>query len=501
MANLVSYLPMGENSISRQWMEYQPSQNETIITLLAAGIISAGINYYSSNAYLISGTICYLALKGLEYEAKQSPPPSQQLVIGKPEKVSKQAVPLRIMSFIVLSSFIGKSLREARVKPTVIPEVSWGAYLLKAPFHYVSLKMVAKSVSNEFYEIGCKVPKLINEYPSEQERKILFIATGILSAVVSFSIPGMHLLSGYASLCTLSGLIITVISEKPGDESKILQALTCMKIMLVMSVGSYAGKISRYLIGPTNHSLPNTWLAFFYRLQYGIMNVTSVFLFLFIYLLSSNSREILSWISELSEEIKLAAAELIKMFEEMLDHCISIKNMTATELEADIEANPCPDIDLDIATEESLKAYFSYYFKSAVLMHADINGSERVNESYDFCELCVHGFIDFLNSLINQDAPEYDPQALSNEIVKEQPDSYRDNLRERIEKLPQVIRELGMMGQKEAAYLLLIDLSWEQEQMKKNGKVFALITHPDKDGGDAELFKSVQNAREVLKIT
>ena len=164
--NFLSFLPAGNQSITRKWMEHQPSKKEHLLTL-ALGVISDSTSYYYKSSYLITGATCFSLSYGLKKEPKNSTPiDGAPMALGRIDDnasfIDGTPNPIRIMNFIVFSSLMGKFIRESWVKPSSIPNPNWKPYLIKAPFHYIAFAQSIEFLADVSSLSGKNISHVIN---------------------------------------------------------------------------------------------------------------------------------------------------------------------------------------------------------------------------------------------------------------------------------------------------------------------------------------------------
>ena len=502
---------MGKDSITKKCMEYQPDRKETMITLLCTGIIFGSMSYYSSKTYLISGTVSFITYQGLAYEKENGP--SKALEEGAKKQGNSNPLPLRVLSFMVLSSFIGKSIRESWVKPTHLQPASWPSHLLKPPFHVASFFMVARSAWSESAEIGYHIPRI-----SEKHVTIAFVASTVLSAAMTYSVPEVHLPSGVVSLGTIPGILTHILSED--SKAEMISSITAIKVALCWSIGSYVGRIARAFIGPTNYTPTRSWLAFFSLLPIGVVNVVTVLLLQSLLSAQANLKETIDNEDENAspeESVSNVLKLFLQMFRSATDELQYLpKGMTVEDLrqklDNDFDRLPHPESGI-------LQPYAQYFFEWLVLQVAERNNQEVDEAIQSFTRAFNREFERaqaFLDKEFEKETQaEYEPEELTKAICQQDPKKHIDALRERIAKFNEKRDEIDKkalekglrapsrseLTQSEAAHILLIDMGWDEAQKKGNYKALSIIAHPDKcQEKDKELFKDLGAAAEALKL-
>lgn len=507
---------MGKHSISRKCMEYQPDRKETMITLLSTGIIFGTMSYYSSKTYLIAGTVSLITYKGLVYEKENGPSKVLEAegvpLEAQPKKQgNSNPLPLRVLSFIVLSSFIGKSIRESWVKPIHLQPASWSSHLLKAPFYAASFYMVGQSAWSESAEIGYHIPRI-----TEKHVTIAFVASTVLSAVATFSVPEAHLLSGLVSLGTIPGILMHILSEK--SDAEMISSITAVKVALCWSVGSYVGKIARSFIGPTNYTPTRSWLAFFTLLPIGALNVCTFFLLQILITAQNNLKVAIDNEDESPESISNVLKIFLQMFKGATEELQYLKKgMTVEELRQKLDNDfvnlPHPDSGI-------LQPYIQYFFEERVLQLAEINNQEVDEAIKSFTRAFNREFERaqaFLDKEFEKETQaEYEPEELTRVICQADPNKHINALRERIEKFNEKREKIekdaldkglrapsrSELSKNEAAYILLIDMGWDDAKKKGNYRALSVIVHPDKykEADQGELFQYLASAVEALDL-
>lgn len=260
---ILHFFPGGNQSITRKWMEHQPSKKEHIVTL-ALGIISASVSYYYKSSYLITGATCFSLSYGLEKEQNNTP-------------IDETPNPIRIMNFIVFSSLMGKLIRESWLNPPSIPNSNWKISLIKAPFQYISFTQSTQFL-HDFLILSGKNISHINIDSNNLKKTIAITAILAISVLVSYIVPRSSLFFGSIALKTWYGIIREGWQQKSNIVEMLAFALFYFELSLLFSIGGTVGKNLRAIIGPKDYSLPYSLPATICLLSYYYTSNLYVFL-------------------------------------------------------------------------------------------------------------------------------------------------------------------------------------------------------------------------------
>ena len=222
----MSILPFQTNSITKRWMEHNHTTREVATLSLITGALSFIAGYYQRNTCLAIGTFSFAA---------------QQIM--QRETLKGDQTPLKILSFMAFSAFVGLSLKESWSKSDITPPNPWTAPLYLASF--IAMKRSARQLT---LTIAKYQTTKIDE---KSDLKLLFLAGLTASAVLTFFSPKLVHFLALAS--TFLPQEVLLFKEKSLSESPpYLYELT--KLSLCIYLGAAIGLAARYGLGPKNAS-------------------------------------------------------------------------------------------------------------------------------------------------------------------------------------------------------------------------------------------------------
>jgi len=510
--NILPFLPGGNQSITRKWMEHQPNEKDQLVAL-ALGILSVSVSYYYERAYLITGATCF----ALSYGLKREPLPEQSMALGIAETINETPTPIRIMRFIVLSSFIGKCIQESWIKPTVLPNKAWKPYLLKAPFHIISFNQILACTNEEISaKIGKRIPHFINKDPNEREILITAIFILSISASTTYMVPGLNLIFGTMAISTFFGIGKATASEK----SKVIELMklgsTSLKLAMLIAVGGTIGSLTRSIIGPKNHALP-------YSLATTLLLLPHAGAFpmlIGLSLIKGKEQDILDSIGRKIPKLELHISRSMPLINKFAEYTQTLRTKTAAEIIQEIlvlqsELQRLLPEFLDLYYEEYEEGWLTEvqmarYMKIAEIIETNMfkivlgfsvwllseSKQQTVDRSIDELTHYFEVLRSFYNKVAGKEVTEYIPKNKDQLVNKEEEE--RDLL-QRLENGSLRQSHLGWTKE-QAAYLLLAPVD-DRTAQTQNYRVFSLWFHPDKNPENeraAELFKAVNKANEIL---
>lgn len=264
----------------RRAMQYVPTNKNDLLLPVALGAISALGGYFYSRAYLTTGAVCF-ALTCSLYTASPDNNDTEQAeryALGsRPNHYFKAnefdgefPYVITVINCIVFSSLLGKCIRESWVKPTTA--IKSGklaylrgklAYLLKVPFHLISLGQSLNFITEVSVLSSKNLYLFSKENSDEKIRKAMKVATFAIFTFVSFLTPTLGTILPLIAInwAYKVGLRKGVISTNytPQEQKRIFVDLVfCAKILMLIGSASFAGKILRRLIIKEN--IQSSWL-------------------------------------------------------------------------------------------------------------------------------------------------------------------------------------------------------------------------------------------------
>ena len=222
----MNILPFQTNSMTKRWMEHEHTTQEVVALSLITSSLSFIAGYYQRNTCLAIGTCSFAA---------------QQMM--RRETLKGDQTPLKILSFMAFSAFVGLSLKESWSKSDITPSNPWTAPLYLASF--IAMKRSARQLT---LTIAKYQTTKIDE---NSDLKLLFLAGLTASAAFTFFSP---------KLVPFLALAITFLPNKAfqfkekslSESPPYLYELT--KLSLCISLGAAIGLAARYGLGPKNAS-------------------------------------------------------------------------------------------------------------------------------------------------------------------------------------------------------------------------------------------------------
>ena len=222
----MSILPFQTNSITKRWMEHNHTTREVATLSLVTGALSFVAGYYQRNTCLAIGTFSFAA---------------QQIM--QRETLKGYKTPLKILSFMAFSAFVGLSLKESWSKSDSAPSNPWTAPLYLASFFATNRIDIQASMSTAQHHIS--------QIDDGADLKLLLLIGLTASAASTFLTPRLtHFLIPAAALYPFE---LLDLKEKTLSESA-PQFQELMKLSLYCYLGAAIGLAARYGLGPKNAS-------------------------------------------------------------------------------------------------------------------------------------------------------------------------------------------------------------------------------------------------------
>ncbi|MCB1106508.1 MAG: hypothetical protein KDK76_00255 [Chlamydiia bacterium] len=554
MSNVSCYLPGGNQSITRKWMEHQPTEREFKMTCLAATVLIAAATLYTQNTYLIAGTICYITANQMKRDIG-SPDQENNGTLALPFHTDGLPHYKKILNLIVFTAFAVKSLKESWVKPKApITPTGWTFYILKAPLHYMAISHVIAFSGDELKPLGTALSKKVSQMNSEEEIRTTAVAIVALSAALIFTIPSLITFMGTATLSMICPAILASMKEKTDVKECFHLTKTSIHLAMLPALGGVIGWLIRHIkFGPKNHapSLP-FFAKMFYMFGFYAPDMIPQYMKLLsaLYLarLTSNRdttldpkesiknlfvqvfRQNPQYANLTPEQLNLMADQLVEVFitgtvtclYKARSICDDIAWLSSEDLirqseednserwslrdryfrlndeiqqlvqigEEELAANK--QSELGELQQTLIDTWVRSWLQNSILEISECEDKSHVQSALEYKRF-IQEFLNYYNQVMGTHVPEYVPRAIN----PRSKDTEIAELRARIENVKDV-KVNGKFPQKAAAYILLTTVD-NPTQQKKNHQLLAGWTHPDKSPTTRDLFEAVTEANEVLK--